>query len=514
MELDRGVPARQASTAERGAASTFSFPGHGRWASASVLLLALLPALLGFGDFRTALVGLTCGLAVWLLALDGDPGDRQVVVGLFVAAFAFRTFALMAFTAWLAPSGGPYLGPDGQTYWAVANGMLDRSYDLSTGPIDTFGSFNVGAYYYYGWLAKVFGGQLFALQLVNGGLSALAAPLVFSMCRSLALPHAALVGLVVALHPSLTFLSSNDLLKDPSVMAASVMVAWAMTRILVGAPAARVVLYVVAAAPPYAYLRLGRFYTALFLAASVAGAALVVSLVAALRRRGPIPGASDGGPLRLPVRRTTAVATVGLVALFAGVEVVVVAIGWPLAPVQMGSVVTAVSHSPMMMDYGAGEVSAQVSGLVPVGFVAEAITDTIRRLYGPFVWIWPEEWTSHALVAADYFLYPGMLLWYALWPFLLVGFGWVGLRVLAGAETRVGLVALWLFSFAYMAVFLTINLSHRQREDLFPFLVVLGSLGVPVALRCRTWRRWYGVYWLGILLMAAAHLAVRWGVAP
>jgi hypothetical protein len=500
VSLDDG-----SSTAERRAVAVAAFLGR-RWrAPSAVLVLALLPTLLGFGGLRTALVGLACGLAAWLLSLDSERGDRPVVTGLFVAAFACRSLALMALTGWLAPSGGSYLGPDGQTYWSVANGMVDRSYDLSSGPIDTFGSFNVGAYYYYGGLAWSFGSQLFGLQLVNGGLSALAAPLAFSMCRGLALPHAALVGLAVALHPSLTFLSSNDLLKDPSVMAASVMVAWAATRILGGAPAARVVLYVVAAAPAYAYLRLGRFYTALFLAASVAGAALVVPLLAALRRRRS-GGGERGGPGRSPGLRwrTMAVTAVGLLVLFGGVEAAVVRAGWPLAPAQFASVVTAVSGSPMMLNYSPGTVSTGVAGFVP-----DAITNTIRRLYGPFVWIWPNEWTAHALVAADYFLYPGMLLWYALWPFLLVGFAWVGLRVLAGAETRLGLVALWLFSAAYMAVFLTINLSHRQREDLFPFLVVFASFGVPVALRCRAWRRWYGLYWLAILSMAALHLAAR-----
>ena len=496
-ETDRGVSSRQASTPETVAASVSSFLGR-RWpAPAAVLVLALLPALLGFGDLRTALVGPACGLAAWLLALDGERRDRQVVMGLFVAAFAFRSFTLMALTAWLAPSGGPYLGPDGQTYWAVANAMADGSFDLSAGPIATFRSFHVGAYYYYGALAWVFDKQLFALQLMNGGLSALA------------VPHAALVGLAVALHPSLTFLSSNDLLKDPSVMTASVMVAWATARILAGASARRIVLYVAAAAPAYGYLRVGRFYTALFLAGSVASAVLIVPALSALRRRLPAGRATAGRSEPARGRRRAAPAAIGLLALFGGVEASVVALGWPVATAQMTAVISAVTRSPMMSTYAPGTVSTDAADLVP-----RAVTNTIRRLYGPFVWIWPGDWTARALVAADYFLYPGMLLWYALWPFLLLGFCSAGLHVLAGAEKRPGLVAMWLFSLAYMAVFLSINLSHRQREDLFPFLIVFACLGVSMAVRSRAWRLGYGLYWLAISMLAAAHLAVRSGVAP
>jgi len=483
-------------------------------------VLSLVPVLLGFANIRSAAVGLLCALAAWVLSLDETREERPIFAGLFVVAFAVRSLALMAFTVWLAPSGGPYLSPDGIGYWKAATALSAGTYDLSAGAIKAFGSYDVASYYYFGGLAWLFGGQLFAVQLTNAGVGALAAPLAFSIVRRLSLPYALAIGFVVAIHPSLTFLTSNNLLKDPSVMTASLLVTWAGVRIVGDRVASRrLALYVAAAVPAYAYLRFGRFYTAAFLALSFTAAAIALPVLEAARRRWS--GAASRGPMAASWR-TPAPPVAGLLALlalFGGVEAAAVAAGWPPGPVQARSLIGHVENAPMMRDYAPGLLStpgllpAEAHGDSPGARLAAAslrrFTDTVRRLYGPFVWIVPDDWDPRALVAADYFLYPGMLLWYGLLPLLVAGLGLSAIRLARGTEQRIAVLALLLFSLTYMAQFLMINLSHRQRDDLLPFLLVFAGVGLARAPRWRYWTLAYTLYWGGIVVMAVLHLALR-----
>ena len=79
-------------------------------------------------------------------------------------------------------------------------------------------------YYLFAAAVRFLGADLFGLQVMNCGLIALAAPLVFGIARSI-LPSAALVvGLGVALHPSLIAIAAVDLLKDPSIIFGTVLV--------------------------------------------------------------------------------------------------------------------------------------------------------------------------------------------------------------------------------------------------------------------------------------------------
>jgi len=130
-------------------------------------------------------------------------------------------------------------------------------------------------------------------------------------------------------------------------------------------------------------------------------------------------------------------------------------------------------------------------------------------MYGPFVWILPSDWSFRTLQSAEFFLYPGMLLWYALIPVTLLGMVIAGWGIITGREINFGVVFLWLFTATYFAQYFLINLSYRQRDVMQPVLLLFSYAGFTVARSWRHWRRWYVAYWLLLLATAGAHLALR-----
>jgi hypothetical protein len=65
------------------------------------------------------------------------------------------------------------------------------------------------------------------------------------------------------------------------------------------------------------------------------------------------------------------------------------------------------------------------------------------------------------------------------------------------------------FSGAYLLLYLAVNLSYRQRDALFPLLIVLAVIAWDRVRQWRPWRWWYGAYWVALGLLATAHLAAR-----
>jgi hypothetical protein len=132
----------------------------------------------------------------------------------------------------------------------------------------------------------------------------------------------------------------------------------------------------------------------------------------------------------------------------------------------------------------------------------------VRRMYGPFIWIPPGDWSFRTLQAGDYLLYPGMLVWYALIPAVVIGLGVAGMG-LVRRSTNHGLAMLWFYCVVYFAQYLSINLSYRQRDVTLPVLLAFAWLGGEWAVRQEGWTRWYAGYWLLLAAMAAGHLIVR-----
>ena len=152
---------------------------------------------------------------------------------------------------------------------------------------------------------------------------------------------------------------------------------------------------------------------------------------------------------------------------------------------------------------------AALAGPAAVAFLG----NLFRRVYGPFVWILPARWNAREILTSDYLLYPGMLVWYVLVPFMVVGLVWTGWMLASSRSVDAALAVLWIFTLGYGAQYLALNLSYRQRDILFPFLLVFAVLGVHAVRDIRSWKLAYGLYWLGLIAIAAAHLVVRARVA-
>jgi len=141
--------------------------------------------------------------------------------------------------------------------------------------------------------------------------------------------------------------------------------------------------------------------------------------------------------------------------------------------------------------------------------VLVSAANVVRRLFGPFPWIPPGSWDAETILRNEYLLFPGMIVWYALLPIGAVGTflaGWLTLR--RQVVTPVVLVSSVVVA-SLGAMYLTLNLSFRQRDFMFPFLLLTAVLAVD-RLRDRPfWRRAYLAYWAMLVLLAVTHLTLR-----
>jgi hypothetical protein len=188
---------------------------------------------------------------------------------------------------------------------------------------------------------------------------------------------------------------------------------------------------------------------------------------------------------------------------------------WPPSPVMVTAMVKYTLGTPDLFFYSPGLLSKvrlrngeAVEDRGGGGLVAFA-ANLFRRMYGPFVWILPSKWNFRALQSAEFFLYPGTLLWYALIPFILVGIGVAGWRIATRREVEFAIVFLWLFTAMYFFQYLLINLSYRQRDVMQPLLLVFAFIGLTAARSLQHWPRWYAGYWILLAVIAGTHLGVR-----
>jgi hypothetical protein len=478
------------------------------------LLLGLLLPGVGPSYLITAL--LSCAAAVLISRTEAGE-HRRTSLNLFVWAMLIRCIAVTACYTLGLREGGPFLGPDSATYYTRSGSLAASAFYLDAHPVVVFGSYDVSHYYLFAAAVRFFRADLFGLQVMNCGLIALAAPLVFGIARSI-LPSAALVvGLGVALHPSLVAIAAVDLLKDPSIIFGTVLVIWVIVRMTREQAAHALVLYFLAGTVAAVYLRTGRFYSFAYLEmALIAGTTFMMLL-------------------RVRVFQRTLGVVLATVMFVLG-EVVPARASWPPSPLMIASSVSHVLGTPQMSQYALGlfDRLGMTSRAVPGGESGEkgprlrtvhlgpdsgplAIVGTgisffanlFRRLYGPFVWILPTGWSFQSLQAGDYLLYPGMLVWYGLLPLIVAGLGATGWRIAARTETRFGIVFLWLFTAVYFAQYLMINLSYRQRDVMLPVLFFFAWLGIPSPTSLSRWRRWYAAYWIVLALIAGGHLLAR-----
>lgn len=423
--------------------------------------------------------------------------NRIVVLNLFSLAFLLRVVALTSLSWAAARDGGSFLGPDSVSFVRGATYLAAHAFHLGMSPLVFFGTYDVGHYYLFATAIQYLHADLLGLQMINASLSALAAPLTFSIVRRV-LPRTARVsGLLVGLYPSLVVLSVVDLLKDPSVLCATLVAVWTVAAMARARHPATIFL-VVPGLLAVLYLRTSRFYTLAYLEFGlVCATAWVVVIMRGIR-------------IRRPIR--TAIA--GLVLMFAAGEAIPAIVGWPPSPVLFTAQVLRATGTPGLMNYSAGLVDHLANDDHEGQFATERGVlsfgaNLVRRVMGPFPWIRPARWDVVYLEANNYLLYPGMLVWYTMLPVLVIGLLLVGRDILCRAYVGSTMVFLWLFTVPYCLQYLAINLSYRQRDDMFPFLLVFVAVGSAHAVRSPTFRRWYPRYWAMLALIAVAHLTVR-----
>jgi hypothetical protein len=495
-----------------------ALPGQSRLLQtglAGLCVALLLPQFLpGVSSSYLGMVAIACGGAM-LIARTEETQFRNTSLNLFVWALLSRILAVTACYALGVREGGPFLGPDSTTYFTKGGELAASAFHLEMHPVLLFGSYDVSHYYLFAAAIRYLHADLFGMQVMNCALIALAAPLMYGIARVL-LPSAALIlGLAVALHPSLIAIGAIDLLKDPSIIFGTVLLVWVIVRLTLERKLHAMILYAAAGLAAALYLRSGRFYSFAYLELAFVATVVLMRL------------------FRIQVfQRTTAALLV--VGIFVTGEVVLARASWPPSPVMVVSAVSYVLDTPAMSQYAAGffdrfrvgSGSAKMNRehepiMVPVHFgpksgrfailgtIVSAFANLFRRLYGPFVWILPSDWHFRVLQAGDYLLFPGMFVWYALLPVIAVGLGASAWRILTRAETRFGVVFLWIFSAIYFAQYLAINLSYRQRDVMLPVLLFFACLGAPDFLRLPRWRTWYAAYWGALALIATVHIVAR-----
>ena len=483
---------------------------------AGLAVALLLPQFLpGVTSSYLLVVAVAAGAAL-LIAATEDAAHRATSLNLFIWALLARCLAVTACYALGVREGGPFLGPDSTTYFTKGGELAASAFHLDMHPVIVFGSYDVSHYYLFAAAIRYLHTDLFGLQVMNCAMIALAAPLMFGIARIM-LPSAALVlGLAVALHPSLIALAAVDLLKDPSIIFGTVLLVWVIVRLTVERRPYAMGLYALAGLVAALYLRSGRFYSFAYLEFAFIATVVFLRL------------------LRVPMfQRATAAVLVA--AVFLTGEVVLARASWPPSAIMVASNVSYVLDTPAMSHYAAGlfdrvriasKSTKMMAGdhdpiMVPVhlgpqsgrfaiaGTIVSSFANLFRRLYGPFVWILPNDWHFRVLQAGDYLLFPGMLVWYGLLPVIVVGLGATGWRIVTRTETRFGVVFLWFFSAVYFAQYLLINLSYRQRDVMLPVLLFFACVGAPYLARMARWRTWYASYWIALALIASVHILAR-----
>jgi hypothetical protein len=509
-----------------------------------ILALGLpLPYLLGLADASyLAVLAAWVPLAIILAALHG-PQDRRTVLQIGAIGLAVRVVFHLIVFAWATAGGGPFLGPDSSVYFEESRLLAARGFAAEPNPVAFFGSYDCAHYYLFAAARRFFEADLYGLQTLNVALTAFTGPLFYSAWRQLGLQHPLLLGVAVAVYPSWVALSANDLLKDPSIVAATTLGLWGLVRMAGARGTTERIVLVALVVPSLMYVRMARFYVVAFLELALAGA-LVLTWVLGRRPRG-----------RLRPGTGLIVLTIALVEVLPGFA------GWPATPRLFAGAVTHTVATPLMRHYASGlldraaapaasmeserprpmvreqaartdrsgeRLPALTAATLPAraadaspapeiptvaGRLARLAVNGVRKLLGPFPWIPPATWTPREILLNDFSLFPGMPVWYAIFPVGLLGLGTVAWRWWTGEARSFPLVALALFSALLLAQYLALNLSYRQREFMVPFLACAALLALQFGPPIRRWWRLYALYWVLLGLMAAGHLAVRAAVA-
>jgi hypothetical protein len=516
------------------------------------LVLGLpLPLLLDVGDASYLLsFGLILVLA-GLCTLGHDREERPIFLSLFAGALLLRFYAQIALYKWSIAGGGPFLNPDATLYLHRSLFLAADNFQHALTPALYFGTYDCAHYYLFAALIRFGGADMYGLQMFNAGLTALVGPLAYGAARIVFPRYALPLGIVVSLSPTLIAYGVNDLLKDPGVIASAMLAIWAIARLSrAERPAVQATLVLVAAAA-LAYSRMSRFYVVPFFGSAFIGAWVVTRLC------------NGASALQMIPRSRFAIS---VVVIFLIAEIVPMRLGWPPSTVMVATEVVSTLDSPAMRVYAKGLFDRAVptqedSGVkyAPPRAVNDILRDFnrgarlpsaleaaqavqrerelereleqpvkrstqsvplthrlmrmavngFRKFFGPFPWVMPQSWDPKTILHSDVLLFPGMLLWYAVLPLGLGGGIFLLGQMLQRRKVQLPLLVAAGIVGVFLAQYLVLNLSWRQREFMFPFLLVLAFFAVEQGWTKPLVRYSYAAYWTLLVLVAIAHLSVR-----
>jgi hypothetical protein len=524
----------------------------GNIAAIGLVLGLPLPYFMGVGDASYLLSFVLITVLAGLCAVAHDDEERPIFLGLFAGAFLIRFYAQLALYTWSIAGGGPFLNPDATLYLHRSLFLAADNFQHALTPALYFGTYDCAHYYLFAALIKFGGADMYGLQTFNAGLTALVGPLAYGAARAVFPRYALPLGVVIALSPTLVAYGINDLLKDPGVIATAMLTIWAIARLSrTDRPAVQAVLIVVGASA-LAYSRMSRFYVAPFFATAFIGAWIVTRLVNGASTRDLFPRS------RLAI---------SVVAIFLIAEIVPIPLGWPPSTVMVANQVVNTLDTPAMRNYRKGlfdqlgtdpnedrpekpskygPTSRAVNDILrdfsrgtrlPSAIEAEqaaererqfenpvkrgpeavplsrrAITmaaNGVRKFFGPFPWVMPQSWDPKTILRSDVPLFPGMLLWYAVLPLGLGGGLFLVWQAIRRRSVQLPLLVAAGIVAVFLAQYLVLNLSWRQREFMFPFLAVLACFAIEQGWGKPIVRYSYAAYWTLLVLMAIAHLSVR-----
>ena len=447
---------------------------------------------------------------------------RIVCLNLFAFSFAINALALLALTVWSTRSGGPFLGPDSSMFLRGAKDLAQRAFHLHTGAEAFFGTYNVSQFYLFGAAIRWLHADLFALQTLNVGFVALVAPLTFAVARHVARPFERIAALVAALNPSIVVLAAVDLLKDPSIIAATLAALWAVFEVVRSPRLRQAVAIAALSVVPLLYLRTGRFFVFTYLEAAAAVAGLWVLIRC---RRVPVQSAIRAGVLAGAFLAAEAIPFYGGWPLSAGIFVLEARVATS-PDLQLArqlpanaSGVWSVSEAPVLRVASAESDFSLHTTLIeearsrfgaPAAHALSLVLNVGRRFLGPFPWVAPKRLDLAYLQANAFLMYPGVLCWYALLPLIVAGWLSVTRRLGQYATASFDLAFLWIFTAIYVAPYVLLDfnyLPYRQRDAIIPILVVVGFAGAGRS-NVRL-KYWYAALTVLLAAVAVFHVVAR-----
>ncbi|MDQ6892785.1 MAG: hypothetical protein M3167_08915 [Acidobacteriota bacterium] len=447
-------------------------------ASAAAVVVGACLALLDFawnGSFLVGVVVLCAWIGVSRMPRrEKRPPWSDLERALLPLAFFLRGGALLATFAFKEARGVVSYNVDVRSFILWAEEIAERlPVLLDIRPYDLAGTYDVGFQYFLAFVLWLPGGSLLAAQTLVAVAGTGTAYLAYRIARPLLGSSALWCGLVLALAPNAVFLASADLMKDSLLTFSFLLAIFAAQRIYAARsvdPASLVMLFC-----GFVLTRLIRVYAGALLEIGLVGWPMLVWWRA--RRR---------SVERYGARRWARRAVLVLGILVGAEGILLVAAGEPLVAVEMGSMAGWLKlPSARSAFFGPrGRLEAMLEeepGFVKVEEKREGrdkfslrhfAFELLRRFYGPFVWAPPGGNAGFEFLIGNWSAWLEAPLWYALFPF-----GILGLWSLARRE-RWDAWFLASSGAALVVALIVFSVTHRQRtSNLLPLLSIAAVAG-------------------------------------